>query len=192
MLRTIVVLAALLVATPTAAYAQWTLKPFAGINFGSQHGFVDLDRAAGRVQPTFGAAAGWESSGAWGVEIELATSPNFFKGDSGLIETGRVDTLFANVSWRFGGSQSRFQPYVTGGLGIARATIEDALGAFSSSSNLAALNLGSGVIAGSSTRLRLVAEVRYVRSQYGDARPAALGEEYVAFWRACGGVLLRF
>jgi|SRR5687767_13030409 len=192
MVQIIIVIATLMVATPTPAYAQWTLKPYAGVTFGSQHGFVDLDNAAGHVQPTFGGAVGWESSGAWGVEIDVATSPSFFKGDSGLIETGRVDTFFANASWRFGRSDSRFQPYVAGGVGLARATIEDVLGAFSSTSNLAALNLGSGVIAGTSTRLRLVADVRYVRSRYGDARPASLGEEYLAFWRGAAGIFLRF
>src|ERR671913_1954929 len=98
MSRLLIVIVVLLVSAP--ASAQWTLKPFAGVNFGARHGFVDLDDAARHVQPTFGGAVGWESSGAWVVEAELATSPKFLKGDSGVVETGRVDTFFANASWR--------------------------------------------------------------------------------------------
>ena len=185
-------IAVAVVSGPAAAYAQWTVKPFAGVNFGAQHGFVDLDDAAGRLQPTFGGAVGWESSGAWAVEAELATSPKFLKGDSGVVETGRVDTFFANASWRLRAPDSRLRPYVAAGFGAARVSVKDVLGAFTSTSTLAAVNVGGGVIVGTGTRMRLIGDARYVRSQYGDARSAGLGEEYVAYWRATGGVQFRF
>lgn len=192
MARILIVIVALIVWAPATAYAQWTLKPFAGVNFGAQHGFVDLDDAAGRVQPTFGGAVGWESSGAWAVEAELATSPKFLKGDSGVVETGRVHTFFANANWRLRAPASRLRPYVAGGLGAARVTVKDVLGAFTSTSTLGAVNIGGGVIVGASRRMRVIADARYVRSRYGDAGAAGLGEEYVAYWRATGGVLFRF
>src|SRR5918999_5606504 len=172
-----------IISGPSAAYAQWTLRPFAGVNLGAEHGFVDLDDAAGRVQPTFGGAVGWELSGAWAVEAELATSPKFLKGDSGVVETGRVDTLFANASWRLGAPASRFRPYVAGGLGAARVAVRDVLGAFTSTSNLAVVNLGGGILVRSSARLQVASDARYIRSKYGEARAAGLGEEYVAYWR---------
>ena len=192
MARILVVIALLIVSRPTAAYAQLTLKPFAGVNFGARHGFVDLDDAAGRVQPTYGGAVGWESSGAWAVEAELATSPKFLKGDSGVVETGRVDTFFANANWHLRASASRLRPYVAGGLGAARVTVKDVLGAFTSTTTLAAVNMGGGIIVGTSTRMRVIGDARYVRSRYGDAGAAGLGEEYIAYWRATGGVLFRF
>lgn len=187
-----VLIAALTVSAPTRAYAQLTVKAFAGINFGSDHGFIDLDDAASRVQATFGAAAALDVSDDLSIEVEFATSPKFLKGDSGLIESGRVDTFFANAYWRFGQRPSRLRPYLGAGFGTARVTLEDTLDAFTSTSTLAAVNVGGGVTAGTSTRVRLIADVRYVRSQYADAGAAGLGEEYVAFWRASAGVLLRF
>ena len=192
MARIPVVIVALIVSAPAAAYAQGTVKPFAGVNFGARHGFIDLDAAAGRVQPTFGGAVGWESSGAWTVEAELATAPKFLKGDSGVVETGRVDTFFANASWRLRTPASRLRPYVAAGFGAARVTVKDVLGAFNSTSTLAAANIGGGIIVGTSTGMRLIGDARYVRSRYGDARAAGLGEEFVAYWRATGGVLFRF
>jgi hypothetical protein len=192
MLKTAVVVVVVTICTPPDAAAQWTLTPFAGVNLGAQHSFVDLDDAAGSVQPTFGGAVGWESSRAWAVEAEVATSPKFLKGDSGVVETGRVDTFFANANWRLRAPASRLRPYVAAGLGAARVTVKDVLGAFTSTSTLAAVNIGGGIIVGTSTRMRLIGDARYVRSRYGDARAAGLGEEYVAYWRATGGVRFRF
>jgi outer membrane protein with beta-barrel domain len=190
--RTIPLIVAMLVWMPGAASAQWTVRPFAGVNLGSQHGFVDLDDTAGRVQPTFGVAAGRDLSNAWSVEFEFATSPKFLKGDSGLVDSGRVDTFFANANRRFGGPASRFQPYLTAGIGTARVTLADALHAFTATSSLIAANIGGGTVVATGKTLRLIGDVRYIRSQYGDAGPAGLGEEYVSFWRVSGGALLRF
>jgi hypothetical protein len=183
---------AMLASTPGNASAQWTLRPFAGVNLAAEHGFVDLDDAAGRAQPTFGGAVGWESAGALGLEVELATSPKFLKGDSGLIESGRVDTFFANASWRFGPATARFRTFVAGGVGAARVTLDDVLDAFTSTTNLVAANAGAGVIIASGARIRLVGDVRYIRSQYSDTGRPAIGEAHVAWWRASAGVLFRF
>ena len=191
-MRTVIaIIAALWAAAPSSAYAQWTLKPFAGINFAAKHGFVDLDDAGERVQPIFGGAAGWEWSEAWGVEIEFATSPRFLKGGSGLVETGRVDTFFANVDRRFGAPTSRVRPFIAAGVGAARVTIRDALDAFSSTATLGAMNVGGGAVANMSARTQLVGDIRYVRSTYGDAGRAGLGETFVHFWRASAGVRIR-
>lgn len=192
MARTLALIVAMLVWMPSSASAQWTVSPFAGVNLGSQHGFVDLDNAAGRVQPTFGVAAGRDLGDAWSVEFEFATSPRFLKGDSGLVDSGRVDTFFANARRRFGAPASRFQPYVAAGIGTARVSLADALHAFTATSTLIAANVGGGTLVATGTKLRLFGDVRYIRSQYGDAGAASVGEEYVSFWRASGGAQLRF
>src|SRR5688572_15522813 len=182
----------MLASTPGNASAQWTLRPFAGVNLAAEHGFVDLDDAAGRTQPTFGGAVGWESAGALGLEVELATAPRFLKGDSGLIDSGRLDTFFANASWRFGAATGRLRPFVAGGVGVARVTLDDVLHAFTSTSNLIAANAGAGVIVRAAPRLRVVGDVRYIRSQYSDTGRSGFDEVYVSWWRASAGVLFRF
>lgn len=191
MIRTIIFLL-LLTAVPAPSYAEWTLKPFAGITFASSHGFVDLDNAAGTVQPALGGALGWDWLNRFGVELELATAPTFLKGASGLVDTGRLDTFFVNGNWRLRPAGSRFQPYVTVGAGAARVALDDVLGAFTSTTTLAAGTIGGGVIARTPTRVRVIGDVRYIRSQFNDGGPAAVGEAHVSYWRATGGVLIRF
>ena len=183
---------AMLVWMPGSASAQWTVSPFAGVNLGSRHGFVDLDDVAGRVQPTFGVAAGRDVGEAWSVEFEFATAPRFLKGDSGLVDSGRLDTFFANAKRQFGTPASRFQPYVAAGIGTARVSLADALNAFTATSNLIAANIGGGTLVATGTKLLLIGDVRYVRSQYGDMGAASVGEEHVSFWRVSGGALFRF
>ena len=46
--------------------------------------------------------------------------------------------------------------------------------------------LGGGVTAAARSRLRLTADLRYVRSRYGDPGAAGLVEAYVAYLRAEG------
>jgi len=191
MIRTIIFLL-LFGAVPAPSYAEWTLKPFAGITFASSHGFVDLDNAAGSRQPAFGGAVGWDWPTTFGVELELATAPTFLKGASGLVDTGRLDTFFVNGNWRLRPFGSRFQPYIAIGAGAARVTLDDVLGAFTSTTTLAAGNIGGGVIATTSARFRVIGDVRYIRSQFRDGGPAAVGERHVTYWRATGGMAVRF
>ena len=54
------------------------------------------------------------------------------------------------------------------------------------------LGAGAGVIIASGARIRLVGDVRYIRSQYSDTGRPAIGEAHVAWWRASAGVLFRF
>lgn len=153
---------------------------------------MDLDAAAGSVKPTFGSAVGWDWPKAFGVELELATAPTLLKGASGIVETGRLDTLFVNANWRLRPIGSRLQPYVTFGVGAARVTIDDALDAFESTSTLVAANLGGGVIVTTGTRVRLIGDVRYIRSQYGEwtGRPGRGVRHVLARDRRCADSFL--
>jgi hypothetical protein len=143
------------------------------------------------VQPVFGGAVGWERL-RFGVEVELSTSPKFFTGRTGLVETGRLDTILVNANWLLREPSSLVRPYVSAGAGAVRVTFRDALDAFTSTSTVAAGNVGGGVLVATRTRVRLVIDVRYVRSRDGNGNFAAPNGEYVAYWRASGGVLLRF
>ena len=192
MFKTAAIIGALAIWWPADAAAQWIVRPFAGVTFAAEHGFVDLDDAGARMKPVFGGAAGWEWSDAWATEIEVATAPSFLKGKSGLIDSGRVDTVFANVTRRFRPETARWRPYVSAGAGAVRMTLDDALDAFTSSHTLFAGNVGGGVTAAARSRLRLTADLRYVRTRYGDPGAAGLVEAYVAYLRASAGVLLRF
>jgi hypothetical protein len=190
--RTRCILAVLAFFIPAIAGAEWTVKAFAGVSTASRSGFVDLDGAAGKTKPVFGGAVGWEWSNGFGVELELATSPSFLKGSSDLVESGRLDTVMANATWLFPRPSARLRTYISGGIGAARVTFRDALGAFTSTSTLGAANVGGGLLVPLSGRVHIAGDGRYVRSRYGEANRAGFEEEYVAYWRVAGGVLLRF
>ena len=191
MLRAALIVLMLLV--PNLAHADWIVKPFAGVSVASSHGFVDLEQAAGQRKPFAGAAVGWQPT-ALGFEVEFATAPGFFKHTGDLLEAGRLTTVMGNVTWLLPhpGSAARLRVYVSAGVGVARVTIEDVLGAFSSQSSLIAGNAGGGVIVHLRSRLSLNADIKYFKSQHGDQNRASFGEEFVAYTRLAGGVVLRF
>jgi hypothetical protein len=188
-----VLVGALLTMVPSVAAADWTVRPFIGAAVSPKHGFVDLEQTSGDSKLALGAAAGWHPR-AIGVELELSVLPGFFDGADDLIIGGHVTTLMGNVTWQLPkpGESSRLRAYVSGGAGIVRVHLEDALGAFSSTTSLAAGNAGGGVLVRLRPRLDINADVRYFKTQYGDADRAGFSEQFVSFTRLTAGVVLRF
>jgi hypothetical protein len=186
-------IAALLALAPSEARADWIVRPFFGAALNPSHGFVDLEQTAGDTKFVWGAAAGWQP-GAIGVEFELGVLPGFFEGPDDLIIAGQVTTVFGNVTWQLPkpSESSRLRAYVAGGAGIVRARLEDALDAYSSTTSLAAGNVGGGILVRLRPRLDLNADVRYFKTQYGEVDRAGFSEQFVSFTRITGGVLLRF
>ena len=184
---------ALLTMMPSEARADWIVRPFFGAALGSSHGFVDLEQTAGDVKLVWGAAAGWQPR-AIGIEFDVSVVPGFFDGPNELINAGSVTALMGNVTWQLPkpNESSRLRAYVAGGAGMVRVRLEDALDAFSSTTSLAAGNVGGGVLVRLRSRLDINADVRYFKSQSGDVGRAGFSEESVTFTRLTGGVVLRF
>ena len=187
------VICLLLTMLPSAASADWVVRPFFGAAVNPSHGFIDLEQTSGDTKLVWGAAAGWHPR-AIGVEFEVSMLPGFFDGPNDLVLAGQVTTLMGNVTWQLPrpSPSSRLRAYVAGGAGIVRIHIEDALDAFSSSTSLAAGNAGGGVLIRMGPRLDIQADVRYFKSQYGDVDRSGFSEQFVSFTRIAGGVVLRF
>ena len=183
----------LLTMVPSEAKAQWIVRPFLGAALGPSHGLVDLEQTSGDSKLVFGAAAGWHPR-AIGVEFELSVLPGFFDGDDDMIVEGSLTTVMGNVTWQLPRphASSRLRAYVAGGAGIVRIRLEDALGAFSSNTSLAAGNVGGGVLVRLRPRIDVNADVRYFKTQFGEVDPAGFSEQFVSFTRLTGGVMLRF
>jgi outer membrane protein with beta-barrel domain len=184
---------ALLTMMPAEASADWTVRPFFGAAVSPEHGFADLEQTSGDSKLVWGAAAGWRRR-AIGVEFELSMLPGFFDGADDLIVEGKVSTMMGNVTWQLPKphESSRLRAYVSGGAGIVRIRLEDALGAFSSETSLAGGNAGGGVLVRLRPRLDINADVRYFKTVYGDVDPAGFSEQFVSFTRLTAGVVLRF
>jgi hypothetical protein len=184
---------ALLTMIPSKATADWTIRPFLGGAVNPKNGFVDLEQTAADSKLVWGAAAGWHPS-AIGVEFEVSVLPGFFEGPGDLILAGNLTTIMGNVTWQLPRphESSRLRAYVAGGAGIVRVRLEDALGAFSSKTSLAAGNAGGGILVRLRPRLDINADVRYFKSLYGDVGRSGFTEQFVSFTRLTGGVVLRF
>jgi hypothetical protein len=184
---------ALLTMAPSAASADWVVRPFFGAAVAPSHGFVDLEQTSGDSKVVFGGAAGWHRR-AISVEFEVSVLPDFFQGPGDLIIAGNVTTVMGNVTWQLPKphESSRLRAYVAGGAGIVRVRLEDALDAFSSTPSLAAGNAGGGVLFRLRPRLEINADARYFKTQYGDVDRAGFSEQFVSFTRLTGGVVLRF
>ena len=179
---------------PVSAQAQITVTPFVGVSVAGQTGFVDVEQTAGDPKAVFGAAVGWRMVTRWTLGFEAALMPRFLKGDGELVERGRLTSLLANVEYALWprSPASALQVFLTGGAGVVRVEIDDALGAFTASSTLPAGHVGAGVLFPLGSRVRGRSDVRYVRSAFRSGGRAAFDEEHVSFWRVTSGIAIEF
>ena len=184
---------ALVAMAPSEARADWIVRPFFGAALNTAHGFVDLEQSNGSTKLVIGAAAAWNRR-TIGFEFEVGSLPGFFEGPEHLITAGNLTTIMGNVAWQLPkpNESSRVRAYVAGGLGVVRVRLEDALGAYTTSSSLAAANVGGGILVRLQPRVDLNIDARYFKTQYDDPGRAGFTEQFVSFTRLTGGVLLRF
>ncbi len=169
-----------IVSSPTQAYAEGYLSPWAGVNFGNS-------QAEGKK--TFGATAGYMGAGVIGGELDFGYSPNFF-GEA--IENHAL-TVMGNliVGVPVGGTRGAgIRPYVTGGVGIIRTNVSGGLTSSTSNSDLG-FNAGAGVMGYFSDHVGVRGDVRYFRDLQDDSGPLNIDVGAFHFWRASVGLVLR-
>lgn len=179
---------AALVSTAAPARADWLLTPFLGISFGGDTTNEHL---------TYGGSIGWMGAGVIGVELDAANAPDLLKpeGDLDFANTdSNVATIMGNVIVGAPLGSPGVRPYVSGGAGLLRTSVNDAGELFDISDNSFGVNLGGGIMAFTSRNVGLRLDVRYFRSlQDSDAGSDIdldLGDFH--FWRATAGATFRF
>ena len=195
--RRALLFAALLLCTGGAeARADFLITPFIGSAFGGNTTLLDLDiGAASSKHWIFGGSAAWLSDQVLGVEAEFAMVPGFFENSegTGLITGSRVTTLTGNVLVAMPLSVSResLRPYITGGLGLIRATAEDLIG-LNESGDWLGLQVGAGAIGLITERAGVRFDLRHARSLSRDTTLRGDRTSKLSFWRATVGVTLRY
>ena len=172
---------------PAQARAEGYVSPWAGVNFGN-------DQAEGKA--AFGVFAGYMGAGIIGGEVDFGFAPNFF-GES-------VDNNVMNVMGNLiigipvGGTRGPgIRPYVTGGLGLIRTSIDSGLSSVDDfTSNEFGFNLGVGAMGYFNDHFGLRGDVRYYRTlNDGDGDDDDLIPEFdlgaFDFWRASIGIVIR-
>jgi hypothetical protein len=176
------------------ARADYIFTPTFGVAFGGRTAFLDLDGGAESTHLIFGGAAGWLSSGIFGVEGDFAYAPRFFEHDGQVVLASTLVTLTGNVivaaPLRVTGYSLR--PYLIGGLGLIHSGITYQAPLDPIDDNSLGMNIGVGAIGLLSPRTGLRFELRHVRT-FGSDINEATGEPgaRLSFWRATFGVLIR-
>jgi hypothetical protein len=205
-MRITVTAVALFLFQPTAAFAEWQLKPFATITWGGSTTFVDLEQAAGTANAGFGVSAAWLGD-VIGIEADLSRAPGFFQrgffwfgGEDPLppsdvdVEPGSsVTTVTGSVIVAVPRRLTEYtlRPYFAGGGGVMRVAID---GALSVRSTLPVLSAGGGVTGFLSDRFGLGWDLRRFWSVAGKDRGEAFsfGPEQLSFWRASMALAIRY
>lgn len=182
-----VLLVAILVLTGAGtARADVTLTPFIGSLF---KGDLPTKKA------DYGASLTFMGGGIFGGEITGNYAPNFVAETStsaAVAQAGLMGNLIVGIP--IGGDTGKsFRPYVTGGIGLFRATAKKTDFFDRVTTNDFAYNLGGGVMAFFNDRIGLRADLRYVRTltkNTGDGMLFQKGD--LNFWRWNIGPSFRF
>lgn len=197
-------LGVLLFSVPATARAEWQLTPFLGLTFKGDTTLIDHEQAADKVHWTFGGNVALMGSGPVGVEGLLAYTPGFFQQDNppavdGVlppdIVASRTLAIMGNVvlttprSW----NEYGLRPYVSGGIGLLRATATDALDIFPVNTSLLGYNIGGGAVGFLNDRVGLRFDLRYFSNlKPTDDPEIAIGRVQLRYWTGSVGVVLKY
>ena len=178
-----------IVGSPERASAQWSATPHVGAVFGGS--------VAEAPAIDYGVAVGWMGR-VVGVEVDLSYAPGFFdvsEVPEELLGESTVTTVMVNGLFGVPLGGDRWRPYVAAGLGLLRTDIGDDDSFIRGGASNIGFNVGGGVIAMLTDRIRLRGDVRYVRDLQdieGDSEFFNPRSSKLDFWRASGGVVFRF
>jgi hypothetical protein len=188
------VVLALVVSAPPA-FAEWQLKPFAGLTFGGDTTLVDVGEGRDKKHLALGVGV-LQLGEVVGFEGEFAYAPDYFEGSTGLVLRSSVLTLMGNVVVAMPRRTVEYslRPYVVGGFGLVRASTRDLVDALSLRENMPAFNVGGGVTGFLTETVGVSWDVRYFRSvrQPQQATGTSIGSPELSFWRANMALALRF
>jgi opacity protein-like surface antigen len=177
-----------LLVTAAPAKADGLFTPYGGVTFGGN---------SANGKGLFGASLGFMSAGVFGLEADVAHSPNFFGEDFDGIADASITTAMVNllVGVPVGGTNGvGVRPYVTAGAGLIRASVTSPGDLFDDvNRNDMGVNVGGGVVGFFNDHVGLRGDVRYFRSLQGDDdEPVGVSLSDFDFMRATVGVTLRF
>jgi hypothetical protein len=175
--------------------AEWQIRPFLGVTFGSETTFVDAAQAAGSPNVVIG-ANGALLGDVVGVEVDFSRAPGFFRsGDQNLVQGNNVTTLTGNLIISMPRHLTEFTlgPYFVAGAGLMHVHIDQFLDVLSVARTLPAMDIGGGVTGNLSQRFGLNWDVRYFWSVGGDElRGVSVAPEELSFWRAIMAIVIRY
>lgn len=183
-------------ASSASARADIIITPFVGKTFAAQTTFVTFSTVDKQTW-VVGASAAWLTSSIIGAEVEFGYAPRFFGSDAlSLTRPGsNVTSLTGNVLLTLPVSVTResLRPYISGGIGVLHAGVDDSLSLNTIDRNLLALSIGGGAIGYVNGRAGVRFDLRHIRSTGTDVdNLTLLTGPQLGFWRATIGVAIRY
>lgn len=189
------VVAGLLVAATPGRAEDRQLRPFFGATFAGDTTLVDNEHAVGKAHATYGINAAWLGN-IVGVDVDAATTPEFFRSDGHLVQTSNVSTVVGDVVVAAPRRLSEYslRLYFVAGGGIMRVAKADSFGLFNVSDVLPAMDVGVGAVGFLTRFVGVDWEVRRFQSLGGPTQSPGViaGSERLSFWRASMALVLRY
>ena len=186
----IAALAAFLVFTPAPARADIVLSPFVGSLFGG-----DLPDG----KPAYGVSAAFMGNGVLGAEVMFNYTPSFVPATATtpkVAQAGLMGNVIIGIPVGGDGDAVRdhWRPYVTGGVGLHRATAAESDFFDRITSNDFAINFGGGVMAFFTDHFGIRGDVRYFRTVRDDEGGSGIDFDLgdLDFWKWDVGAAFRF
>jgi len=183
---------------PKTARADWFITPFIGANFGGATSTENLDDALDdSSRLTYGVSGGFMGKGIIGFEEDFGYTKKFFAPFAGIDDTNLL-TLMSNVIVGIPiGGQSGFgvRPYVVGGVGLMRTSVDSAVNFVDLHNNSFGFDVGGGVNV-YFWHIGIRGDLRYFRDfSEADSNTflgSILQQGNLDFWRGTAGVVFRF
>jgi len=191
MIRTLVLLCAVLLFVPAPTSAQGYVTAFVGGNFGGDSG-VSLDESIDDTSRlSFGGRLGVLGGGIFGGEIDIGYTPDFY-GKGTVFDSSGVLTVMGNVV--VGLPLGPVRPYFLGGIGLVRRTVTyvPGEGQGSVTDSRAAYSIGGGVNFFVSEHVGINADLRYFRNFSTGNSLVDLSDDKFNFARGSLGITFRF
>jgi opacity protein-like surface antigen len=187
----IALVAAFFVFAPAVpAHADVVLTPYVGSLFGG-------DLPDGKA--SYGASAAFMGNGVFGAEVGFNYTPSFVPATSTtpkVSQAGLMGNVIVGIPIGGDGDAVRdhWRPYVTGGVGLHRATAKRSDFFDRISSNDFAVNFGGGVMAFFNDHVGVRGDVRYFRTVRDDEGGSGIDFDLgdLDFWKWDVGAAFRF
>jgi hypothetical protein len=175
-------LVVLLVLAGGPLFADTLLTGFAGVAFGG---------STNTSHGSYGGAIGFLGHGPVGFEIEFGVTPDFFGESTGFIFT--KNNVVTGMGSLLLATPGAVRIYVAGGGGLMKTRLEDPDNLLSIDSSDFGINAGGGLLVSLGDHLALRGDVRYFRDLENN-QPSGLDLDlgHVDYWRAAGGLTLKF
>jgi hypothetical protein len=181
------------------ASAEWYLTPYFGFKLGGSTNIVDPEGAASDTKLAYGATLAAVSPAGVGLEVDVGMVPDYFQRGTAtsqaLVTSSRVWSAMGNVFVAPPERLTRYtlRPYVSGGMGLLSARIDDIADTFPFGT-MVGMNVGGGAMGFFTERAGIRWDLRYFRNLTVPKDASRINDEpgHLTYWRATVGAVIKY